>query len=77
MTVGLYTPKEIEMDSIEIGTQMTRIVMIKYDLKGNKSYFIITIRVICVPIAKSDSIFKLGINNPTVIFFYIVRFKNK
>ncbi len=67
MIVGLYTPKEFEMDSIEIGTQMTRIFMIKYDLLLERSYFIIKIRVICVPISISDSIFYLGLNNPIVI----------
>jgi hypothetical protein len=67
MTVGLFTPKEIEIDSSDIGTQMTRIFMIKYDLLSERSYFIIKIRVICVPITISYSIFYLGINKPTVI----------
>jgi hypothetical protein len=31
MTFGLYTPKEFEYDSTEIGTQMTRIFIIISD----------------------------------------------
>jgi len=56
-----------------IGTQMTRIFMIKYDLSDNKSYFIIKIRVICVPISLESISISFGVNKPTVIKLLIAQ----